>query len=157
MIIFPDFRRILGKKCRVYIKLTIIQGNNSKLKGEKLKTQAKNSRFRQNKKRGLPKIGRKKRLSYPARNEQDAKYCYIVCRKIDFRLQFVLVISQWKFLTEYRCARPLTTNASGLETRWPRPYPISCNSSPRGLTPTSFRACNHPNCSYNITTYQSHF
>ena len=41
MIIFPDFRRILGKKCKVYIKLTIIQGKNSKLKGEKLKTQVK--------------------------------------------------------------------------------------------------------------------
>ena len=61
MIIFPDFRRILGKKCKVYIKLTIIQGKNLKLKGEKLKTQAKNSRFRQNQKRGLPKIGRKKK------------------------------------------------------------------------------------------------
>ena len=31
MIIFPDFRRILSKKCKVYIKLTIIQGKNTKL------------------------------------------------------------------------------------------------------------------------------
>ena len=45
LIIFPDFRGILGKKCKVYIKLTIIQGKNSKLKGEKLKSHAKNSRF----------------------------------------------------------------------------------------------------------------
>ena len=41
MIIFPDFRRILSKNCKVYIKLTIIQGKNFKLKGEKLKTQEK--------------------------------------------------------------------------------------------------------------------
>ena len=45
------------------MKLAIIQGKNSKLKGEKLKTQAKNSRFRQNQKRGLPKIGRKKKAA----------------------------------------------------------------------------------------------
>ena len=37
-----------------------IDHNSRKKLGEKLKTQAKNSRFRQNKKRGLPKIGRKK-------------------------------------------------------------------------------------------------
>ena len=43
--------------------MTIIQGKNSKLKGEKLKTQAKNSRFRQNQKRGLPKVGRKKKAA----------------------------------------------------------------------------------------------
>ena len=55
--------QISGKKCMVYIKLTIIQGKNLKLKGEKLKTQAKNSRFRQNQKRGLPKIGRKKKAA----------------------------------------------------------------------------------------------
>jgi len=39
----------------------MLQGKKLKLKGEKLKTQAKNSRFRQNQKRGLPKIGRKKK------------------------------------------------------------------------------------------------
>ena len=41
-IIFADFRRIFGKKCKIYIKLTIIQGKNSKLKGDsnlKQKTQ----------------------------------------------------------------------------------------------------------------------
>ena len=40
---------------------------NLKLKGEKLKTQAKNSRFRQNQKRGLPKIGRKKKAGIYSR------------------------------------------------------------------------------------------
>ena len=39
MIIFDHFSRISEgiEKCKVYIKLTIIQGKNSKLKGEKLK------------------------------------------------------------------------------------------------------------------------
>ena len=64
--------------------MTIIQGKNLKLKGEKLKTQAKNSRFRQNQKRGLPKIGRKKKAVLSARSEVGIVHYYlnVICEVV---------------------------------------------------------------------------
>ena len=42
------------------------QGGKTQNSIKKLKTQGKNSRFRQNQKRGLPKIGRKKKADVKA-------------------------------------------------------------------------------------------
>ena len=67
LIIFPDVRRISSKKSHGLHKICHNSRKNSKLKEGKLETQVKklkpegkNSRFRQNQKRGLRKIGRKK-------------------------------------------------------------------------------------------------
>ena len=82
MIIFPDVRRISSKKSHGLHKICHNSRKNSKLKEGKLETQVKklkpegkNSRFRQNQKRGLPKIGRKKR----------AEFCNVTFATLTFR------------------------------------------------------------------------
>ena len=60
---FSRFQKDFRQKMQGLHKIDHNSRKNLKLKGEKLKTQAKNSRFRQNQKRGLPKIGRKKKAA----------------------------------------------------------------------------------------------
>ena len=75
----PNFKLKYGKNGQFirgnWLLFKIIQEKNLKLKGEKLKTQAKNSRFRQNQKRGLPKIGRKKKAGLSKQTSVEIIFC----------------------------------------------------------------------------------
>ena len=72
---FSRFQKDFRQKMQGLHKIDHNSRKNLKLKGEKLKTQAKNSRFRQNQKRGLPKIGRKKKAGLSKQTSVEIIFC----------------------------------------------------------------------------------